>query len=413
MPTNVTSELFVKLVIRHTLHRIHETGVKRNPVTNLTSVKTAIIQPNLKTTVAEISPPVDKLEPVSTFGKVLDMLAVANFRTFILRAATHRIATSVRGDKFLPHRVRLTIRIGDTQTLFGRVLRDVNMDMKPATAINFPTPLFGNTTKVTNLLKSCVTLQNRRNELFPRCATFVHATPFGLTMQVHIILAVGSFKLDAKPALRTDLIERTRLTTPRLSFPNFRVAVTLLTEGVAVPAAILTTKDSTTTLATRRINRIKALTTQKLLVRAAHSTPTIVNLLTHDTGEPIVSPASVADVCTLSRVGVAAIIVATVSTPACGTNLINGFVAREAAGSPIGTGDNFARFPVTIQSNHFTAIRTSDVMVSVTPCAEIAPTLDVAHKAAGAITAATTDTRDGLERVERLRHGLGVEPCLL
>jgi hypothetical protein len=114
MPTDVTTEFGVNLVIGHTLDSIHEAGMKRNPVTNLTSVKTAIIQPNLKAAMTEVSPPVDKLEPVPTLGKVLDMFTVANLGTLILRATTHRIATTAHCDKFLPHRIRLTIRISDT-----------------------------------------------------------------------------------------------------------------------------------------------------------------------------------------------------------------------------------------------------------------------------------------------------------
>jgi hypothetical protein len=81
------------------------------------------------------------------------------------------------------------------------------MDMKATTAIGGPMLLVGNVAKVANLLKSSITLQNRRDEFFPRSATFVHTTPFGCAVQLLITPTFGSLKLDAKPALRTDLIE--------------------------------------------------------------------------------------------------------------------------------------------------------------------------------------------------------------
>jgi hypothetical protein len=122
MPSNVTAELLVKLVITQTLHRIHETGVKRNPVTNLTGVKSAVIQANLKAAVSQTGPPVDKLESVSALGKILDMLVTSNIFTSILRATTHRILRAGAIHEFLPHRIRLTIRIGDTKALFRRIV---------------------------------------------------------------------------------------------------------------------------------------------------------------------------------------------------------------------------------------------------------------------------------------------------
>jgi hypothetical protein len=163
-------------------------------------------------------------------------------------------------------------------------------------------------------------------------------------------------------------------------------------------------------MATRHINRLIARTAQKLLIGTTERIPTVVNFLAHDTGEPVVTPASGTDMATLSRVVVVVLFGTTVSTSTCGTNLINGFVARAATGVAIGTRDNFARFPMTIQGEHFVTIVTSGVLVTETPCADIAPILDVDHTVAGALTAATPDTHDGLGRVGHLRRGLIVEP---
>jgi hypothetical protein len=125
-----------------------------------------------------------------------------------------------------------------------------------------PPPLtFGYRAKIANFLESIITLQDGRDELFPRSAAFIHATPFGSAVQIAIVRAVGSLKLDAKTTLRTDIIERARLTAPRLRFPYFGTAVATGAERITVPATMFPTNDRTATMPTSHVRRIEALAT--------------------------------------------------------------------------------------------------------------------------------------------------------
>jgi hypothetical protein len=399
MGANVTTQLVVKLVVGHTLDRIHESGMERNPVANLTSIDTAMIQANLKAAMTEISPPVDKLESVARFGKILNVLVAANISTGVLRATAHRIVSTGIIDKLLPQGIRLAIRIGDPQALFRRILTSVKMDMKPTTGIHSPTLFLGSFAEVPNFLESVVTLQYRRNELTPRSATFVNAAPLGLTVQRPIIPTLSGLYLDAETSLRTDLIERTRLTGPRLGFPQFRVTVTGRAERVTFPAANLVTFQGATTLATLHISRIKASAANVVTFTITVSIVSIRKLATYLTLEPTVIPATTAHGVTILRILPSVVTVTLHHTVTVGTMDIVRIVARTAALCSIGTNAKIVTLAPAVKRDMLPTIGTDGIQITVAAGAHPPLAVYVDHLGTSALTAAATNAQNALLRV--------------
>jgi flagellar biosynthesis protein FlhB len=180
----LTTERSVNLVISHTFDSVDKTCMKGNPATNLKSVKASLIDTKLNTAMTQISAPVDKLETISRFGKVLKMLSGLNILKVVLRRTTHGIVTTVTSYETLPKVIRLTIRISHLEQFFARKVAGVNMGMKATTVIYGPTLIVGTFAHILNLVKALIALQDGGDKLTPRGGTLIHATPFGITVHI-------------------------------------------------------------------------------------------------------------------------------------------------------------------------------------------------------------------------------------
>jgi hypothetical protein len=67
------------------------------------------------------------------------------------------------------------------------------MDMKPTTPINGPAVAGGKIAHCLNLVKTTITLQDRRNKLTARRGTFINAAPLRVTVQISVIVTSLSF----------------------------------------------------------------------------------------------------------------------------------------------------------------------------------------------------------------------------
>jgi hypothetical protein len=162
--------------------------------------------------------------------------------------------------------------------------------MKPTTPINRPIPTFRPSAKIPNFGKAGIPLQNRRNELFARGATFVNATPLGITVQLAPTVTSLRFQLHAKPALGTDTIKRSCMTAPRLNFPCIGTIEATLTIWVALPATMFATNDSAATMRTMYVILIEALFAQILTTPANMAILSIKRTATTGTLEPLRLP---------------------------------------------------------------------------------------------------------------------------
>jgi hypothetical protein len=111
-----------------------------------------------------------------------------------------------------------------------------------------------------------------------------------VTVKITITLTALRFKLDPVTAGRTYLIKRGSTTRPGLNFPRIRITETVVTERVAIPAPMLTLRDSATTTTTSDIKLTKAIFAKTLLFHANEAVSTIINRATTITLKPVRVP---------------------------------------------------------------------------------------------------------------------------
>jgi hypothetical protein len=133
------------------------------------------------------------------------------------------------------------------------------MDMKPTSGVNGPAHFIGCIAHSSNLGKTLIALQDRRNELTPRSATLVNTAPFSFTVQIAPIVTSASLKLHAETTLRADFIERSSTATPGVHFPHIGVTIAILAIRITFPAVMLAMHDRTATSGAGNIQGVKAI----------------------------------------------------------------------------------------------------------------------------------------------------------
>jgi hypothetical protein len=138
---------------------------------------------------------IDKLIPIAIVTVFVNVINFPNFSQGGVRCMAPTFIPTIRTNHALPNLVRQTVCVDNRVTLFLRCTPHIHVDMKSTSPVNAESHLPGEFTKLSHVVKTPITVQNRRIEFHAIHGTILLRAKNYLVANVFIAITCRRFKL--------------------------------------------------------------------------------------------------------------------------------------------------------------------------------------------------------------------------